>query len=201
MSRLKLIVLVLIITLLGMVFIQNRELLELKLLCPERTQSCWYQTRQLPLAIWMGLFALGGVIISLLGQILNRYRYSGLTKVREVREESFPRDNNKKWFARNHSTDDDYVDSTSQINDSVIREQYSSSSYEIPQEPQRVERSGSTYSYKYREAKDKPDNIDSSSNSYSEPKDRFPRQDTKIESDNQSRINLDKDQGDDEDWI
>lgn len=184
MNRLKLFVLVLIVALLAIIFIQNREPLGLKLLCPDVNQSCLYQTRQLPLALWMGLFILNGVIISFLGQVLNRYRYSGVREGRRVKLET---NSNTERFTRN-STTEDYPDST-------IQDRYSASSYEVPQEPKTVERSGSTYSYKYREASDRPVDSNSTNNT---TKNNYNSPSTSIESD--SSINLDKDD-DDEDWV
>jgi len=142
MSRLKLFLLILIIAALGIVFVQNREPIALKVLCPDSTQACVYQTPSLPLAVWIGLFTLGGTIASLLGQTLNRYRYGGTTKQKYSTEDGT--DNSQSWSKKSDVT-------TSKIRDRDTS--IYSPGYEKPQEPQSVEKSGSTYSYKYKDKK------------------------------------------------
>lgn len=186
MSRLKLVLLAAIVVILGIIFVQNREPLALKLLCPDSTQACLYQTPRMPLAIWMGIFALGGFISSLLGQILNRYRYSG-TK----RYSTGNLDPETQW-STNSSNSSRGGTSTKNTEDSAIADKYKSSSYEAPQKPESVERSGSTYSYRYRDARDKPQDSSKSSSSYD--RSSTSSSNTSIDSD----IDLSKD---DEDWI
>ncbi|MCC0179120.1 hypothetical protein I4641_19315 [Waterburya agarophytonicola K14] len=193
MSRLKLVLLALIVAILGIVLVQNREPIALKLLCPDTNQSCLYQTPALPLAVWMGVFAIAGLVSSLLGQVLNRYRYSGAGRQKSnpnPNHNDFDRDRNQ-WSPINDKSDK-YTTSTSRIEDSTIEDKYSSSSYEIPQTPESIERSGSNYSYKYRDAKDKSDTAPSLRNSSSESTNNSSKK--SIDSD----INLNKD---DEDWI
>ena len=174
MNRFKLFLLILIIAALGIVFVQNREPVALKFLCPDETLSCLYRTPALPLAVWIGFFTLNGAIISLIGQALNRYGYSTSGRKKPIRdEELYPSDRN---WSREPSTE---------IEDPIIREKFSDvKSYEVKQEPQNVERSGSTYSYKYREAGDRP--LESQNNSRQTP----------TESKRNSQI-----EEDDEDWI
>ncbi len=186
MSRLKLILLVLIVAILSIVFVQNREPLALKILCPEQAQSCLYQTPDLPLAIWMALFIVGGVVTSLLSQLFNRYIYGGAGK-RKANYDDFEEDTNK-WSMRNDRGDRD--SSSERIKDSTIQDKYSPGSYETPQKPEKVERSGSTYSYKYRDATEEPNGKSSTRENNSQKNST----DSKID----SSINLDKD---DEDWI
>lgn len=179
MSRLKLLLLVLIIAVLGIVFVQNREPLALKMLCPDRTQSCIYQTPALPLAVWIALFTIGGMITSLLLQLLDRYRYSGSAK-RKYATEDLQSD---RPYGYENDDQGDRQDrySTAANNIKEDTTTYTTNSYEKPQEPQSVEVSGSTYSYKYRDKKD-----DDST------------QKTSLE----SNIDLDKDdKDDDEEWI
>ena len=71
LNRLKILLLLFILLFLSVLFWQNRELLSLKLLCPDINQSCLYQTPELPLAIWMLIFTLAGLFTSLIGQLLN----------------------------------------------------------------------------------------------------------------------------------
>ena len=184
MSRLKLVLLVIIIAILAIVFVQNREPIALKLLCPDSTQTCLYLTPRLPLAFWMGIFVLGGFISSLLGQVLNHYRYGRSMKSRLE-------DNESKWAAKSNNPSRT-TQSTANTKNSAIEDKYKPSSYEVPQKPESVERSGSTYSYKYRDARDKPQDTTPSSNSY----DRSTKSSSSTSVD--SEINLDKD---DEDWI
>ena len=176
MSRLKLFLLVLILAALSIVFIQNQELIGLKLLCPDRTQSCFYRTPQLPLAAWIALFVLAGMLINLLGQALNRYSYSGSNK-RKYPNDLYPDERRAERESRNSTI--------AEIDDSRERSSYNSTSYEVRQEPKNVERSGSTYSYKYREAGDRPDESKNTKRS-------------SLEAEIDSNLTQDKD---DEDWI
>lgn len=70
-NRLKIFLLLLVLVFLSLFLWQNQELLSLKLLCADVNQSCFYQTPKLPLAIWMLIFTLIGVITSLIWQSLN----------------------------------------------------------------------------------------------------------------------------------
>lgn len=176
MSRLKSLLLILIIVALGIVFVQNREPLALKMLCPDSNQSCFYQTPTLPLAVWILLFTLGGMITSLLGQALNRYRYSGSTKRKYIATNDIE-ERRQSWSTRD-SIDRSDSYSTIQDGDSTSTT-HSKISYEKPQEPQSVERSGSTYSYKYKDKKGENNSVSTTST--------------------ESDINLNKD--DEEDWI
>ena len=184
MSRLKLIFLVFIVAILAVIFVQNREPLALKLLCSE-SESCLYQTPNLPLAIWMALFILGGILTSLLSHVFNRYRYASYGRPR-ANTKDFESD--RQWSTTNGRSDR-YSASSDKIQDSNVRDRYTSSSYEIPQKPESVERSGTTYSYKYRDAREE------SSNGF--PKDNNVRKNS-IDSQIDSNIDRDKD---DEDWI
>jgi hypothetical protein len=194
MSRLKLVLLVLIIAALGMLFVQNRELLALRLLCPEQNQnqSCLYQTPSLPLAAWMALFIVGGMVTSLLGQMLNRYRYA--SGGRQKSNINYFEEDRPQWQTKNNRSNK-YAPIADQVQDSTIRDKNSSGSYEIPQQPESVERSGSTYSYKYRNVNEgNPTNESASSLSPENNK----AQKTSIRSEIDSNFNQDKD---DEDWI
>ena len=146
MSRLKIFLLILIIAALSIVFIQNREPTTLKFLCGYGSSYCLFRSTELPLALWIGLFTLNGIAINLLGQVLNRYSYSGSKRQKYVPDdELYP--NETKW--REDATTTNYSD----LKDSTIRDRFKdTTNYEARQEPQNVERSGSTYSYKYKEA-------------------------------------------------
>lgn len=79
-NRLKIFLLLLVLLFLSVLFWQNRELLSLKVLCPDVNQSCLYQTPPLPLAIWMFVFTLAGVVTSLIWQLLNYLSAKGARK-------------------------------------------------------------------------------------------------------------------------
>lgn len=185
MSRLKLFLLVLIIAVLGIVFFQNREPIALKLLCPDSTQSCLYQTPQVPLAVWIALFTVAGTITNLLVQLLSRYNYSGSGKKKYAQEEVY-RDR-KNWTEKDSKQNKRSTNST-KTKDLVTQDDlYRSTSYEVPQEPENVERSGSNYSYKYREASKSPQ----------DNKNGTQKKSTESERDSYTS----QDQQDDEDWI
>jgi hypothetical protein len=165
MSRIKILLLILVIAALSIVFIQNREPITLKLLCADAadtTQSCLYRTPPLPLAVWIAIATLTGAIANLLVQSLNRYGYKDSYK-----------DNYKNTSRKPSILDDDLYPSsnpgeknqngrqsrspqTKGIKDTPVNQLSDVKSYEAKQEPKNVERSGSTYSYKYREAGDRP---------------------------------------------
>ncbi|WP_019504542.1 hypothetical protein [Pleurocapsa sp. PCC 7319] len=184
MSRLKLFLFLLIIALLGIIFFQNREPIVLKLLCPNDAQSCLYKTPQLPLAIWISLSILAGIITSLFWQALSSYSYSSSGTQKYNRENSEPSRRNSIDF---ENGGDSSSFAPTNIQDSAADEQiYDSTSYEVPQEPENVERSGSNYSYKYRTASERP-----------QDKRKAETEKTSIE----SELNLDNQERDDEDWI
>lgn len=180
MSRIKIILLILIIAALSIVFIQNREPVALKLLCGYGTSLCLFQSRPLPLAIWIGLFTLLGAIANLLIQTLYNYGYENSGKQKLVLDDDlYPSKKNKSWRKSKSST----IDQEEVLSPDKFSE---ANSYEIRQEPQNVERSGSTYSYKYREAADRP------------PKSQENNQTIPTES--EIKFNTTQEQ-DDEDWI
>ena len=172
MSRLKLFISILIIAIMSIVFIQNRELIALKLLCAD-DNSCVYQTPQLPLAIWIGLFILIGALLNLLSQAFNRYSYSSSNRPKPTLDDEL------------YSGSRNWKSSSAKTKDSINLDKFpDTTSYEVRQEPQNVEHSGSTYSYKYREASDRS-------------KERFDNnRDRSIE----PNLNSEADR-DDEDWI
>ena len=70
-NRLKIFLLLLVLVFLSLFLWQNQDPLSLKLLCADVNQSCFYQTPKLPLAIWMLIFTLIGMVTSLVWQSLN----------------------------------------------------------------------------------------------------------------------------------
>ena len=82
LNRLKILLILFVLAFLSVLLWQNQELLALKLLCSDVNQSCFYQTPQLPLALWMSVFTLAGVITSLIWQSLNYLSTKGSSQNR-----------------------------------------------------------------------------------------------------------------------
>jgi hypothetical protein len=159
MNRIKILLLILIIAALSIVFIQNREPIALKLLCADSSQSCLYRTPPLPLAAWIALATLTGAIANLLVQSLNRYGYSDSNRKRPIAEVDLYPNSNTSW--NNNGSQSKYPEADN-VRDPFPEQVSEARSYEVKQEPQNVERSGSTYSYKYRESGDRPKSIQDS---------------------------------------
>ena len=71
LNRFKLLVLAIILAILTVLFIQNQELLSLKIFCSDTTSDyCLYQTPSISLAIWMAIFIVLGIFSSLVWQLL-----------------------------------------------------------------------------------------------------------------------------------
>ena len=80
MNRFKLVFILIVLGFVGILAIQNQQLLFLKILCPDvADSSCWYQTPSLPLAVWMLVFAIAGILSSLIWQFLIQIRSSSKT--------------------------------------------------------------------------------------------------------------------------
>jgi hypothetical protein len=217
MNRLKLLLLLLIIAALAIVFVQNQEPITLKLLCPDTTQACLYQTRQFPLAVWIGLFTLGGLLTNLLGQVFSRYgyassskpKYTTASKPRYTNNDLYPEQQNwvdedrEQKFQKVERNQRNYSTDSTQIQDSPILDGFNkSNSYEKPQEPQNVERSGSTYSYKYRTVTERSPKVGfaSSPNLDAEPSPNIKDSTAKTSNESVRESNINS-QEDDEDWI
>jgi uncharacterized integral membrane protein len=158
MSRIKILLLILIIAALAIVFVQNREPITLKLLCADVNQSCLYQTTPLPLAVWIAIATLTGAIANLLVQSLNRYgykdSYKNTSRKQSILDEDLYPSSNPGDKTQN-GRQNKYTQANG-IKDAPVNQLSDAKSYEAKQEPKNVERSGSTYSYKYREAGDRP---------------------------------------------
>ena len=73
MKRFKLLVVAIVLILAGILLGQNRQNISLKLFCPDASSpSCFYLSPELPLAVWIAIFAIAGIASSLLWQSLNR---------------------------------------------------------------------------------------------------------------------------------
>ena len=152
-NRFKLVLLLLIVLGLGILFVQNQQPLSLQILCPDANQFCLYQTRSLPLAAWMGLFIFAGTITSFIWQFLNRLaapvarpknyaRADNIELTQPQIKQRVPEiqdwDNQPDIAATDR---DDFLEPNSSM----------SSEYEVRREPESVTRSGSTYSYKFKD--------------------------------------------------
>lgn len=177
MNRFKLVCLLIILSLVAILLGQNRELLSLKLFCPDVTsQSCLYRTPALPLAAWIGLFTIAGIISSLLWQFLNQLATPS-QKDRErtqVKSQSKPEVNySRPQTAARSSTipTSDWEESKSEDWEGNFAETRSRSEREsqlkqdifeldskvdrVRDKTPNVSSTDSTYSYKFREAKPK----------------------------------------------
>jgi hypothetical protein len=179
-DRFKILLLLVILAVLGLLFLQNQQPLALKLLCSDRNTSCWYQTASLPLAIWMAIFIFGGIITSLIWQVLHRFSYSSVRKTRYASDlydnevepsDRLERGNTKynnvapnrtegseslrsPWNQSDYDKDWQSQKPTESSGDNV-NPTTTASEYEIRREPENVTLSGSTYSYKFKEAENK----------------------------------------------
>ena len=166
--RFKFLLLLPIAVALGILFVQNQQPLSLKLLCSDEVQSCWYQTPQLPLALWIGLFILAGTITSLIWQLLNRLSYgsSGKKSYSQTNDFERPRSSRDRFTAdaetqpdwqynRASVEEEPQITTATNLQDSSTINKTPLSDYEVLREPEKVERSGSTYSYKFREKSDR----------------------------------------------
>lgn len=226
MFRLKLLIILLALGLLSLFYVQNLELLSLKVLCADVNTSCLYQTPPLPIAAWILLFAGAGIVTSLLLQAINSLTKGARSRTVENyytnpdrssfdREKSYDRPQQQRsseafsssdrsqtsFNTQNNATsksprnfveqvfdrvqarttdstidrnadrqsgwddklDDDWnleeppkqTNSTRENIERSLREEElksDSDTYETKQQPKSVERSGSVYSYKFREA-------------------------------------------------
>ena len=198
-NRFKVLLLVPLAIALGILFVQNQQSLSIKLLCPDASQDCFYQTRRLPLALWMALSIFAGIVSSLFWQLLNHFGYSGSknryystsSTVNNNREDLTPIRKTKGKRSRatgatKNSTSDWEDDRNSEDWESQPQSNFNTASeYEVRQEPEKVERSGSTYSYKFKEKSDR-----SETSPESEP-------DLSVKPNLDKTINTE----DDEDWI
>lgn len=175
MNRFKLVCLLIILSLVAVLLGQNRELLSLKLFCPDVTsQSCLYRTPALPLAAWIGLFAIAGIISSLLWQFLNQLatptkRNSDRTQVASrskpevnyTRSQTVDRSGTIPTSDWEESKSEDWEGNLAEARHSAHREpqvkqdrfEPDSTVYRVQNKTPNVSSTDSTYSYKFREAK------------------------------------------------
>ncbi|BAU65442.1 hypothetical protein STA3757_28270 [Stanieria sp. NIES-3757] len=185
--RFKLLLLLIIAGVLGILFVQNQELIALRFFCGDLNQACLYRSTNLPLAAWLGIFIFAGVLTSLIWQFFNslvtntqseRIPSQRYTTAREnptgINDRSGYRNNPPDW--EQQGQDDWNIEEAPpepmirDLNQSEARSarafprdnfeqdtsrtEYSQpkTNYEVQQQPTSVKHSGSTYSYKYREA-------------------------------------------------
>jgi hypothetical protein len=159
-NRFKLLLLLLVLAVLGILLGQNRDLLTLKFFCADAAKSCVYQTPSLPLALWMGLFIVAGIGTSLIWQLLNSLAYPSLKPSRNYEDpESYRSTGNKSrtnstpdWNGEREPWDIETVQNDNSYDSVRSATPVDSNIYERQQQPQQVQRSGSTYSYKFKDA-------------------------------------------------
>jgi cytoskeletal protein RodZ len=172
MNRLKLVSLLIILTVVGILLGQNRELLSLKFFCPDTaSESCLYQTPTLPLAAWMGIFAIAGIFSSLIWQFCQQIATptsqstrtrSGENKVRDrqveyIRPQTKVSSNTTKNTSSRPLSDWEQTrgeDWETNPKPNVIKDEVktTSTTNRVPQDTQAPSRADSVYSYKFREA-------------------------------------------------
>ena len=177
MNRFKLVCLLIILSLVAVLLGQNRELLSLKLFCPDITsQSCLYETPALPLAAWIGLFAIAGIVSSLLWQFLNqlatpskrsseRDRVTSRSKpeVNYTSSQTAARSNTIPTSDWEESQSEDWEGNLAEARlksgrESAVKQdrfEPDSTVYRVQDKTPNVSSPDSTYSYKFREAKPK----------------------------------------------
>jgi hypothetical protein len=180
MNRLKLVLVLIVLIVVGILLGQNRELLSLKFFCPEiSSDSCLYRTPALPLAAWMAIFAIAGIISSLIWQFLNQIAIpvSKSTRPRytdnfvdnpvenKVRSRQVEYTRPQTTFSSNDTSAKPLSDweqpksedwETNPINNATKEVKATSTTNRVPPEPQDRDRSraDSVYSYKFREEKE-----------------------------------------------
>ena len=217
MNRFKLVLIIIVLALIGILLAQNRQLLLIKFLCPEVNDSnCLYQTPSLPLAAWMILFAIAGLLSSLIWQYLIQVNSSSkLSNSRKSYYTDRPFDKPQAKYSRpqaevkttrvdttvsdwekTSAEDWDIQETKTPIDEKVVN------NYEVkakPPSPQNLNRGDSVYSYKFREAspkKNEQSNTTKSSNKVDEVYDAPYRT-----VDSSSAIPNSPSVDDDEEWI
>ncbi len=188
-NQFKLLLVLITLGILGILFFQNQEPISLKLLCADTaSQYCWYQTPTQPLAIWMGLFLIVGVISSLIWQLLqnlgsprSKENYGDRDESLPRRERNYPKEvsspsatktsrtaRKPSSYSGNQQSSTSAADweysgqgedweseglSSQKVNPTINRDDtVKGSSFEVKQEPQNINQSGSTYSYQFKES-------------------------------------------------
>ena len=114
MNRFKLVVLLIFSGVIGILFVQNKQLLTLKLFCPEPTsEACFLLSPELSLATWMGLFAIAGILSSLFGQLLNQAILANTTVNKKVVSKTEEQSYSQAKFKRNKPKNSDSRNTTS----------------------------------------------------------------------------------------
>ena len=159
-NRFKLVLLLLIVLGLGILFVQNQQPLSLQILCPDANQFCLYQTRSLPLAAWMGLFILAGTITSFIWQLLNRLAAPVTRPKNYARADNIDvaQPQTKRRVSEIQDWDNQPDIAASDRDEFLETNPSMSSEYEVRREPESVTRSGSTYSYKFKDKNDEHQN-------------------------------------------
>ena len=187
-NQFKLLLILILLGILGVLFFQNQEPISLKLLCGDTaSQYCWYQSPTQPLAVWMVLFLVLGVISSLIWQLLQNLgspRFSPImgdnptssprpesnyqTKVnsssatetsRSVKNSTSTSTSDWEYSGQREDWEDENISSQND-NPTINRDNtVRDSDFEVKQEPQNISQSGSTYSYQFKESRKSVDQV------------------------------------------
>ncbi len=187
-NQFKLLLILILLGILGVLFFQNQEPISLKLLCGDTaSQYCWYQSPTQPLAVWMVLFLVLGVISSLIWQLLQNLGSPRFSPIMGDRPTSSPRQQSNYQTKVNSSfatetsrsvknststsaSDWEYSGQREDWEDENISSQndnptinkdntVTDSDFEVKQEPQNISQSGSTYSYQFKESRKSVDQV------------------------------------------
>ena len=180
-NKFKLLLVTILLAILGILFFQNQEPIALKVLCADTSsQYCWYQTSTQPLAVWMSLFLILGLMSSLIWQVLQslgssesteNYDNKSFTSQRKSYSQRVPkssssktsRSTNSKSSNKSSTSPSDWEYSgqgedweseqspSSKVNPKVAQDEFvKGSNFETRQEPKNINQSGSTYSYQFK---------------------------------------------------
>ncbi len=223
-NQFKLLLLVVLLTIFGILFFQNQEPIYLKIFCADiSSQYCWYKTPTEPLAVWMGLFLIFGVISSLIWQLLQSLGSSQSTNNYEdqsftPKENSYaqkvpssssssssktPRAASSKSFTSpsdweySGQGEDWESEKSPKVQPKVDRDDFvRGSNFETRQEPQKIDKSGSTYSYQFKKNQKSEDRVNKNSDEVYDANYRT------INSGKSAEINQNQEPGEDEEeWI
>lgn len=222
-NKLKLLLVIIPLTILGILFFQNQQPISLKILCADTSsQYCWYQTPTQPLAMWMGLFVIVGVISSLIWQLLQslgspqssknyddkpfspkeksysqKVPSSSATKTSRI-DTSKSSTSGSDWEYSRQGEDWESEQSPSpKVNPKINKDDFvRESNFETRQEPQNIDRSGSTYSYQFKKNPKPEDKVKKNTDEVYDANYRT------INSGQNSKVNQNPDiSEDEEDWI
>lgn len=220
-NQFKLLLVIIPLGILGVLFFQNQELISLKILCGNiASEHCFYQTSDQPLAVWMAIFLIIGLISSLIWQLLQTIGLTNLNskiidrsppqeknyrkKVSVPSPKTNRQDNHKRssnstsdWEDSRQSDDWGSEDKSIPKADSKIEQDKKpkNSSFETEQKIQNKSQSGSTYSYQFKKSQNSKKSADNKNDEVYDASYRA------INTSNSDKINNQNTDEDEEDWI